>query len=157
MLNSLRFLMLRLSQCWLVAMLLVTSQSVTADWLDEYASFVQKEATKYNVPGYAFVFYEQGKAPRVYVYGKTQKKGGEKVTQDTVFRLASVSKTFTALLSAKLVEKKQLSWETPISHCYRIFLSKEKAWGHYNYSISLVSLVASCLTLTITLSKQTTR
>lgn len=115
MLNSLRFLMLRLSQCWLVAMLLVTSQSVTADWLDDYASFVQKEAAKYNVPGYAFVFYEQGKAPRVYVYGKTQKKGGEKVTQDTVFRLASVSKTFTALLSAKLVEKKQLSWETPIS------------------------------------------
>ncbi|APD95660.1 serine hydrolase [Alteromonas mediterranea] len=115
MLNSSRTLKLCLSQCWLVVMLFVVSQSAAADWLDDYASHVKKEASKYNVPGYAFVFYEQGKAPRVYVYGRTQKKGGESVTQDTVFRLASVSKTFTALLSAKLVEKKQLSWETPIS------------------------------------------
>ena len=62
MLNSLRFLLLRLSHCWLVVMLLVASQSVAADWLDDYASHVQREAAKYNVPGYAFVFYEQGKA-----------------------------------------------------------------------------------------------
>ena len=115
MLNSLRTFKLRLSKIWLIAMLMVITQSAFADWLDDYASYVQKEASKYNVPGYAFVFYEQGKAPRVYVYGSTRKRGGEKVTENTVFRLASVSKTFTALLSAKLVEKNQLSWETPIT------------------------------------------
>ena len=115
MLNTLRTIKLRLSQIWLMAMLVAVTQSASADWLDDYASYVQKEASKYNVPGYAFVFYEQGKAPRVYVYGSTRKRGGEKVTENTVFRLASVSKTFTALLSAKLVEKNQLSWETPIS------------------------------------------
>ncbi|WP_394222333.1 serine hydrolase domain-containing protein [Alteromonas gracilis] len=115
MLNSLRTSMLRLSQFCLIATLLLLAQGASADWLDDYASYVQKEASKYNVPGYAFVFYEQGKAPRVYVYGKTRKRGGEKVTENTVFRLASVSKTFTALLFAKLVEKNQLQWETPIS------------------------------------------
>ena len=90
-------------------------QDATADWLDSYANYVQSEADKYNVPGYAFVFYEQGKPPRVYVHGKTRKKNGSKIEENTVFRLASVSKTFTALLSAKLVEQHQLSWNTPIN------------------------------------------
>ncbi|WP_334059509.1 serine hydrolase domain-containing protein [Alteromonas sp. S005] len=115
MLNSSRFSLLSLATLWLFATLMLIAQSASADWLDDYANHVKKEASKYNVPGYAFVFYEQGKAPRVYVYGKTRKKSGKSVTEDTVFRLASVSKTFTALLSAKLVEKNQLSWETPIS------------------------------------------
>ena len=115
MLNSLRKLMSRMSPTWLLLVLIAQAFPVSADWLDDYAKYVQNEANKYNVPGYAFVFYEQGKAPRVYVHGKTIKRKGEKITEDTVFRLASVSKTFTALLSAKLVEQNQLSWNTPIS------------------------------------------
>lgn len=94
--------------------LLVTLPALSADWLSDYANYVQREAAKYNVPGYTFVYYEQGKAPQVYVYGRTH-KGGKRITEDTVFRLASVSKTFTALLSAKLVEQQRLRWDTPIS------------------------------------------
>lgn len=115
MLNSLRKLMSRKSLTWLLLLLITHTFPVHADWLDDYAKYVQSEADKFNVPGYAFVFYEQGKAPRVYVYGKTAKRNGKKITENTVFRLASVSKTFTALLSAKLVEQNQLSWNTPIS------------------------------------------
>ena len=115
MLNSLRKLMSRKSLTWLLLILITHTFPVHADWLDDYAKYVQSEADKFNVPGYAFVFYEQGKAPRVYVYGKTAKRNGKKITENTVFRLASVSKTFTALLSAKLVEQNQLSWTTPIS------------------------------------------
>lgn len=115
MLNIMRMLMLRLPSMYLAMLLSVFAFHASADWLDDYASYVKKEASKYNVPGYAFVFYEQGKTPRVYVYGKTRKKNGDKITKDTAFRLASVSKTFTAMLSAKLVEQKQLSWQTPIS------------------------------------------
>ena len=83
-------------------------------WLDDYAKHVKQQANKYNVPGYAFVYYEQGKVPQVFVYGYTH-KGGERINENTVFRLASVSKTFTALLTAKLVEQNRLKWETPIS------------------------------------------
>ena len=157
MLNSLRTFKLRLSKIWLIAMLMVITQRAFADWLDDYASYVQKEASKYNVPGYAFVFYEQGKAPRVYVYGSTRKRGGEKVTENTVFRLASVSKTFTALLSAKLVEKNQLSWETPITTLLPDIPFKGKGCMRCNCNISLANLVALCPTLTTTLLKLTTR
>ncbi len=114
MLHSLRKLMARMTYLWLALTVVVWTQRAEADWLDDYAQYVQRETSKYNVPGYAFVFYEQGKAPRVYVYGKTRKNKGEKINENTVFRLASVSKTFTALLSAKLVEQNRLTWDTPI-------------------------------------------
>ncbi len=83
-------------------------------WLDDYASYVKRQALKYNVPGYAFVYYQQGETPKVYVFGKTH-TGGEAITENTVFRLASVSKTFTALLSAKLVEQDRIRWDTPVA------------------------------------------
>ena len=88
--------------------------ALSEEWLSDYANYVKREAIKHNVPGYAFVYYEQGKVPQIYVFGKTH-KNGTAITENTVFRLASVSKTFTALLSAKLVEQKRLSWQTPIS------------------------------------------
>ena len=76
--------------------LIVTLPALSADWLSDYANYVQREAAKYNVPGYTFVYYEQGKAPQVYVYGRTH-KGGKRITEDTVFRLASVSVSYTHL------------------------------------------------------------
>jgi beta-lactamase class C len=110
----------RLTRPWVIhfAALLITfvfCATVNAEpWLDDYANYVKREANKYNVPGYAFVYYEQGKVPRIYVYGRIE-KGGKHIEENTVFRLASVSKTFTALLSAKLVEQNRLSWDTPIA------------------------------------------
>jgi len=115
MLQAVRNLTLRLMTINLFFFtLVVTAPAWSADWLTDYANYVKREAAKYNVPGYTFVYYEQGKVPQVYVYGKTH-SGGSNITEDTVFRLASVSKTFTALLSAKLVEQNRLSWQTPIS------------------------------------------
>jgi beta-lactamase class C len=83
-------------------------------WLDDYSRHVKAEAKKYNIPGFAFVFYQQGEVPYVQVYGVTH-KGGKPVSADTVFRLASVSKTFTSVLMAKLVKRHDLSWDTPVS------------------------------------------
>ncbi|WP_370298021.1 serine hydrolase domain-containing protein [Aestuariibacter sp. GS-14] len=104
---------------WLFALLsaisLLHSQRILADdqWFADYAKHVEQEANKYNVPGYAMVFYQQGKAPVIVVYGKTH-ANGDAVTPDTVFRLASVSKTFTAVLMAKMVRQHQLEWNTPV-------------------------------------------
>ena len=86
MLNYMRILKWRLPFMCIALLCLLFTSHTSADWLDDYAGYVKKEATKYNVPGYAFVFYEQGKAPRVYVYGKTRKRNGSSITKDTVFR-----------------------------------------------------------------------
>ena len=82
---------------------IVSNTTIAADqWFEDYAAQVKRDAQKYNVPGYAMVFYQQGKSPVITVYGRTH-SGGKPVDENTVFRLASVSKTFTAVLMAKLV------------------------------------------------------
>ncbi|MBT0586279.1 beta-lactamase family protein [Alteromonas sp. SM 2104] len=59
------------------------------------------------------VFYQQGEKPVVVVQGVTH-RGGSKISPDTVFRLASVSKTFTGVLMAKMVAGQQLNWQTQL-------------------------------------------
>jgi beta-lactamase class C len=83
-------------------------------WFEDYKRYVRYQAKKNNVPGYAFVFYEKGKAPQIVTYGKTHKNGAP-VTSETVFRLASVSKTFTSVMMAKYITANDLNWDTPIS------------------------------------------
>lgn len=84
------------------------------NWLRDYAGHVKNQAKKYRVPGYAFVVYQQGKSPYIQTYGKTH-QNGKSITPDTVFRLASVSKTFTSVLMAKLVEQSEINWNTPVN------------------------------------------
>jgi beta-lactamase class C len=84
------------------------------EWLQDYAEYVKAKAQKQNVPGYTFAFVEKGKPATIVSYGKTE-RSGTAIDQDSVFRLASVSKTFTAMLVAKLVEKNQLDWRTSIA------------------------------------------
>lgn len=83
-------------------------------WLTRHAEKVEVSAKKQNLPGYIFIFVEKGKPAQIVKFGKTSKTGTV-IDNDTVFRLASVSKTFTAAMVAKLVDKRQLSWAMPLS------------------------------------------
>ena len=112
--NSLCHRILRVFTALLLMLSFVGMAHANEQWLDEYARYVKKQAIKYDVPGYTFVYYQQGETPKVYVYGRTE-RNGSLIDENTVFRLASVSKSFTALLTAKLVQQGKLSWETPIS------------------------------------------
>lgn len=102
----------------LLSLLCIVSAQVSATqqhaWFTQYASHVKQQAKKYNVPGFALVFYAKGQTPRIVTFGKTHTKGSH-VTPDTVFRLASVSKTFTGLLMAKWVMGHELNWDTSIN------------------------------------------
>lgn len=82
-------------------------------WLTEFAKDTQYKAQKKNLPGYTFAYIEKGKPASVVVYGKDS-QSGEPIDVDTVFRLASVSKTFTSMLMAKYVAQKQLDWQIPV-------------------------------------------
>jgi len=115
--------LLKLRHCrcfWLTLMVLLwltiggAAQAKTQQWVEDYARYVKGQAYKYDIPGYAFVYYQQGETPKVYVYGRTY-SNGNLINQDTVFRLASVSKSFTALLLAKLVQSDVMRWDMNIS------------------------------------------
>ncbi|MCW8109086.1 beta-lactamase family protein [Alteromonas ponticola] len=114
----------------------ITSVRADDEWLQDYASKVKREAQKYRIPGYAFVYYQQGETPKIYVYGKTHAHG-KAINRDTVFRLASVSKTFTGLLMAKLVEQGELSWDTKIGE----LIPQQKFVGKGMNSLALEHIV----------------
>lgn len=91
------------------------AQSNDDQWIIDYANSVAAAAKKYNIPGVAIVIVQKGQAAQFKYYGQTERSGGTPVNQDTVFRLASVSKTFTATLVAKQSSINLLDWQTPIS------------------------------------------
>ena len=90
------------------------SAHAAEEWLNDFAKDIQVKAQAKNLPGYAFAYIEKGKPASVVVYGK-ESKSGSAIDVDTVFRLASVSKTFTSMLMAKYVEQNQLSWQMPVA------------------------------------------
>lgn len=92
-----------------------SEHSIAADkWLTEFSQDIQRKAQKKNLPGYTFAYIEKGKPATVITYGK-ESKSGNAITIDTVFRLASVSKTFTSMLMAKYVAQNQLDWQIPVA------------------------------------------
>lgn len=84
-----------------------------ADWLSDFASDTKSRAQQRNLPGYIFAYIEKGKPAQVVAFGNTENRG-QKIDTDTVFRLASVSKTFAGVLMAQMVSQKKLSWQTPL-------------------------------------------
>jgi beta-lactamase class C len=100
---------------FLLLLSLYSGQSISADkWLTKFAEDIQLKAQEKNLPGYTFAYIEKGKPASVVVYGK-ESKTGKPIALDTVFRLASVSKTFTSMLMAKYVAQKQLDWQIPVA------------------------------------------
>ena len=67
-----------------------------------------------HLPGLALAIVQNGKVVSLRGYGQTGAAGGQPVTTDTVFRLASLSKAFAATLSAQLVAEDAMSWDSPI-------------------------------------------
>lgn len=68
----------------------------------------------YEVPGAAIALVQEGRLVLAEGFGVRDLSTGAPTTADTVFQLASVSKTFTAATVAALVDRKQLGWEQPM-------------------------------------------
>ncbi|MCG9746489.1 serine hydrolase domain-containing protein [Shewanella sp. Isolate8] len=75
-----------------------------------------KQLKQNKVPGGAFVIVQGENIITLDTYGKRRQGSGKKVNADTVFRLASVSKTFAGALASQLVHEHKLSWQQPINH-----------------------------------------
>ena len=70
---------------------------------------------KPNMVGMAVGIVEQGRITFLAGYGETEEGSGQKVTPDTVFRWASVSKGVAATMVAKLAEQGKLSLDQPVA------------------------------------------
>jgi len=84
----------------------------------DYASLdarFKRMVEKPNMVGMAVGIVEQGRITFLSGYGETEEGSGEKVTPETVFRWASVSKGVAATMVAKLAEAGKLSLDQPVA------------------------------------------
>lgn len=130
----------RLSVSRFIALLVLSLFSVNALASDKVVnSFwqqTQKKVNRARIPGFSMVYVERQKNPRYFSTGITE-KGGDRVDEFTVFRLASVSKTFTGGLTAKLVDKGQLDWQQPLQE-----LAPDFRFSSNNKNITLQHLLS---------------
>jgi len=80
---------------------------------DEIAALVQKRMVDHHVPGVALGLLE---GDQLYLrgFGVTRLDDPQPVTEDTLFTIASVSKTMTATAVMKLVEEGRLDLRSPV-------------------------------------------
>ena len=76
---------------------------------------LQRMADKPTMVGLAVGVVENGRITFLNGYGETLEGSGEKVTPDTVFRWASVSKGVAATMVAKLAEEGRLHFDQPVA------------------------------------------
>ena len=88
----------------------------------------QAALTEHKIPGAAYAIVKGGKIISIKAYGTRALGAKLPVTRDTVFRLASVSKTFSAELAAMLVAEGKFSWDDHITKYVPAF--KLQTAGH---------------------------
>ncbi|MCG9696691.1 serine hydrolase domain-containing protein [Shewanella sp. Isolate11] len=98
-------------------------ENISKDFTKEFQNVLKQ----HRVPGGAFVIVDGDKVIKLNTYGKRQKGRQDKINSDTVFRLASVSKTFAGTLASLLVHEHKLSWQQPITTYLPDFELKDKS------------------------------
>jgi beta-lactamase class C len=83
-------------------------------FVPEFEDYIAKKVAPF-VPGVAVVIVSGGQIKSLNGYGVRRAGTREKVTPDTVFRLASLSKAFAATSASVLVNEGGISWDTTIT------------------------------------------
>jgi beta-lactamase class C len=79
-----------------------------------FDSEIRRIVGEAEIPGAAYAIVVDGQVETASGIGVRAAGGSEPVGPDTVFRIASVSKTFAAQLAAMLVEEGRLDWQRPL-------------------------------------------
>jgi CubicO group peptidase (beta-lactamase class C family) len=88
----------------------------TLAWSAEPAvdAVVRRTMAAFAIPGVAIAIIRAGIEPYIAGYGVRTLGRPQQVDRDTLFGIASNSKSFTAALLAMLVEKGRIGWEDPV-------------------------------------------
>ena len=82
----------------------------------KFETFVEEIMEKEQIPGVAVALSQNGKTIYQKGFGKRDLETNEPVTPETIFGIASVTKSFTALAIMKLAEEGKLQIDDPVSN-----------------------------------------
>lgn len=87
-----------------------------SDYLNEFERNFADGLKEKRIPGAAVVIVKDGKVVFEKGFGVKEAGSDEKVDEDTIFRLGSVSKGFASVLTGIFVESGVVEWEKPVSY-----------------------------------------
>ncbi|MCA0197730.1 MAG: beta-lactamase family protein [Proteobacteria bacterium] len=79
------------------------------------ARLVDEAFAQYRLPGLAVGVIEDGQVVAVETRGELVAGGGEPVTPDALFKIASNTKAMTAAVLARLVDQGKVRWDDPVT------------------------------------------
>lgn len=94
----------------------------------EFEDYVAKKVAPF-VPGVAIVVVSGGQVKSLQGYGVRRAGTREKITPDTVFRLASLSKAFAATAASELVNEGKITWDTTLASVLPEVAFKNSRYG----------------------------
>jgi CubicO group peptidase (beta-lactamase class C family) len=92
----------------------VTPLPLAGGRLATFEAYVATKLEEVGVPGAAVAVIQNGEATFLQGFGVRELERPEPATADTLFRIGSVTKSFSSLLAATLVDAGKVSWETPL-------------------------------------------
>lgn len=87
----------------------------TIEDFSEYKLWLQEQLIEKQIPGAAIAIVSSHGILDTQVWGVRSAQHEHQVDEETVFRIASVSKTFAGTVAAQLVQHNILQWDDPVS------------------------------------------
>ncbi len=87
---------------------------LTGDRLATFEAYVAAKVAEMGIPGAAVAVVQGGAVAFLQGFGVREIDRPDPVTTDTLLRIGSITKSFSSLLSATLVDAGRLGWETPL-------------------------------------------
>ena len=84
------------------------------DRLAQFTSYVEQSFKQWDIPSVAVAVVQDGKVVFARGYGYTDWDKKQKVDQNTLYPIGSVSKSCTALALAQLVDQGKIQWDTRV-------------------------------------------
>lgn len=113
MVHRLRLLIASLGLALLSPMLLAAPVTDVADYFDRH---FEQQLAEHQIPGGVYAIVEGNQIVRIRGVGVRARGSSDPVDPFTLFRIASVSKTFAAGLAAVLAEQGYFNWDDPVIH-----------------------------------------
>lgn len=119
----------------------VEPQPVTDEMIAEIEAFVSEAIDLANIPAAAVAIVQDGEVIYAQGFGVRNRETQASVNTETLFAIASTTKTLTTVSMASLVEDGVFDWDTPVVDVMPQF---EVADPQLTQSITMENLVCAC-------------
>jgi beta-lactamase class C len=93
----------------------VNDQDYQPRSLDSFAYWLDQQLAEQELPGVAVALVTKDSIIDTRTWGVRSTRDPKPITRDSLFRIASVSKTFAGTVASLLVDNDNQAWETPIT------------------------------------------